>query len=58
MAQYRQLFIFLWRLKRVEHSLTAVWRKHGTSARLLPALRGDRLLHGCHTLRNSMIHFV
>jgi len=58
MMQYRQVFTFLWRLKRVEHSLTAVWRKHGTAARLMHSLHGDALMHRCHCLRNEMIHFV
>ena len=55
---YRRLFTFLWRLKRVEHSLTAVWRKHCTAARLLKTLHRDPTLHGCHLLRNEMVHFV
>ena len=58
LTSYRQAFTFLWRLKRVEHSLTAVWRKHGTAARLLRTLRSDGTLHRCHLLRNEMIHFV
>jgi gamma-tubulin complex component 3 len=58
LASYRQLFVFLWRLKRVEYQLTAVWQQHGFAAHILPALRGDALVHACHTLRNQMIHFV
>ena len=58
MAQYRQLFTFLWKVKRVEHSLTKVWRKHTTAARLIRTLHADPLLHGCHCLRNEMVHFV
>jgi len=58
MAQYREVFCFLWRLKRVEHYLTAIWRKHGTAARLAQAQRADLLMHRCHCLRNEMIHFV
>ena len=58
MVQYRQVFTLLWRLKRVEHSLTALWQKHGTTAHLLRGLRADPLMHACHTLRHEMIHFV
>ncbi|KAL1528856.1 hypothetical protein AB1Y20_010179 [Prymnesium parvum] len=59
LAEYRQAFTFLWRLKRVEHALTGVWRKHGTTARLLQHhFQRDPIMHGCHLLRNEMIHFV
>lgn len=58
LAAYRRLFTFLWRLKRVEHSLTAVWRKHCTASRLLSTLHRDPTMHGCYVLRNEMVHFV
>eukprot|EP00908_Phaeocystis_cordata_P018531 Transcript_29992.p1 GENE.Transcript_29992~~Transcript_29992.p1 ORF type:complete len:577 (+),score=304.80 Transcript_29992:1475-3205(+) len=58
MARYRKMFTFLWKLKRVEHALTSTWRKHGTAAHVLRLLRGDKSMHGCHLLRNEMIHFV
>ena len=52
------MFTFLWKLKRVEHTLTSTWRKHGTAAHALRLVRADRSMHGCHLLRNEMIHFV
>ena len=59
LKEYRRIFTFLWRLKRVEHSLTAVWRKHCTTARLLGIkLHRDPVMHRCHLLRNEMVHFV
>lgn len=59
LAEYRRIFTFLWRLKRVEHSLSAVWRKHCTTARLLARVLGrDPTMHGCYLLRNEMVHFV
>jgi len=58
MAAYRQAFTFLWRLKRVEYSLTSTWRKHGTTARLVQALHSEPTLKRCHLLRHEMIHFV
>ena len=58
MARYRKMFTFLWKLKRVEHTLTSTWRKHGTAAHALRLVRADRSMHGCHLLRNEMIHFV
>ena len=58
MASYRRVFTFLWQLKRVEHSLTAIWRKHCTTARLLQTLHRDPAMHTCHLLRHEMVHFV
>ena len=36
MHQYLKLFHFLWRLKRVEHALSATWRRQMTSPSTLP----------------------
>ena len=58
MRSYRQASTFLWRLKRVEYTLTAVWRKHCTTARLLPKLHRNATMHGAYLLRNEMVHFV
>ena len=58
LASYRRLFTFLWQLKRVEHSLTAVWRKHCTASRLLSTLHRDPTMHGCYVLRNEMVHLI
>jgi len=57
-GEYRRVFTLLWRLKRVELSLSAVWRRHTTAARLVRALSSDALLHRCHLLRHEMVHFV
>ena len=43
MLQYQQIFDFLWRMKRVEHSLSASWTKdmnlgHEVQVRLLASL--------------------
>ena len=35
MESYLQLFNFLWRLKRIEYSLTSTWRRQMTSGRLM-----------------------
>jgi len=68
MESYLRIFNFLWRLKRVEYSLTSTWRRHMTTSRMtasrplnrdgleLTDLRKD--LHKGHLLRNEMIHFV
>jgi len=68
MESYLRIFNFLWRLKRVEYSLTSTWRRHMTTSRMtasrplcgngreLTDLRKD--FHKGHLLRNEMIHFV
>jgi len=68
MESYLRIFNFLWRLKRVEYSLTSTWRRHTTTSRMTAArplnhegleltdLRKD--FHKGHLLRNEMIHFV
>jgi gamma-tubulin complex component 3 len=58
MRLYKQASTFLWRLKRVEYTLTAVWRKHCTTARLVPHLFLDASMHKCYLLRHEMVHFV
>ncbi|KAF4323419.1 hypothetical protein BBO99_00003135 [Phytophthora kernoviae] len=60
MLQYQQIFDFLWRLKRVEHSLSASWTKdmnlgHMVQGRL-PGI--GAVLHKCQLLRSEMIHFT
>ena len=67
MESYLRIFNFLWKLKRVEYSLTSTWRRHMTTSRMtasrpltsgleLSDLRKD--FHKGHLLRNEMIHFV
>lgn len=61
LATYRRVFVFLWRLKRVEWALNNTWRRH-VAATHSPALRAQpsfaSVLHRCHLLRNDMISFV
>ena len=67
MGKYLRVFNFLWRLKRVEHSLCATWQtmkpnvtaalqRDGVSGRAGRALCGE--LRRCHTLRGEMHHFI
>jgi gamma-tubulin complex component 3 len=59
METYLKFFSFLWRIKRIEHSLNSVWRRHMNvehAVRSLREIAGD--LHKCHTLRNEMLHFI
>ncbi|KAI8900737.1 Spc98 family-domain-containing protein [Globomyces pollinis-pini] len=56
---YHRLFSFLWRLKRVDHTLSNSWHSHTTqSNRFKSAIRLKMQLHKCHLLRNEMIHFI
>jgi gamma-tubulin complex component 3 len=65
--KYLRVFTFLWRLKRVEHSLNAAWQtmKPNVAASLerdgVSGAAGVALAHElrrCHTLRGEMHHFV
>ncbi|KAJ3331503.1 hypothetical protein HDU76_003008 [Blyttiomyces sp. JEL0837] len=65
MHQYVKLFIFLWRLKRVEHTLSQTWRRQIVmgSRRLRKGRDGGggdllHVFHRCNIIRNEMIHFT
>ncbi|KAG0193699.1 Gamma-tubulin complex component 3 [Apophysomyces sp. BC1034] len=51
MNQYLKMFNFLWRLKRVEYTLSASWRRWGTASRSFANIPGK------HTNRR-MVHFI
>ena len=67
MGKYLRIFNFLWRLKRVEHALSATWQDMKPSSPavhdLLKSLGGGAArdlgceLRRCHVLRNDMAHF-
>jgi len=67
LSKYLRIFNFLWRLKRVEHALSATWQAMKPSAPaihdLMKAIPGDAArglsfeLKRCHVLRNQMSHF-
>ncbi|XP_030636105.1 gamma-tubulin complex component 3 [Chanos chanos] len=59
MAQYLRVFNFLWRAKRMEYTLTDIWKSQMCNAKLLksmPELSG--VLHQCHILASEMVHFI
>jgi len=67
MGKYLKIFNFLWRLKRVEHALSATWqtmKPNCAIARLSLNEEGGGqsqltvVLRRCQTLRNEMNHFV
>ncbi|KAI8622527.1 Spc98 family-domain-containing protein [Chytriomyces sp. MP71] len=59
MHQYMKLFTFLWRLKRVEHSLSVSWRKGMTEYSVYRGMNGlKQHFHLCSLVLSEMIHFV
>eukprot|EP00928_Gymnodinium_smaydae_P052702 TRINITY_DN3683_c0_g2_i1.p1 TRINITY_DN3683_c0_g2~~TRINITY_DN3683_c0_g2_i1.p1 ORF type:complete len:545 (+),score=87.06 TRINITY_DN3683_c0_g2_i1:104-1738(+) len=71
MRQYDRAFTFLWKLRRVSHSLASCWRQHMALQRHLVwrgrgvagaapelGLEMRQTLHKCTLLRNEMHHFV
>ena len=63
MHRYLQVFNFLWRLKRVEHTLGEDWKRARMRSvranavmRAAPEFRA--VLHRCQMLRSEMFHFV
>lgn len=60
-SKYRIAFHMLWRLKRVEWSLTTTWKQHtmfnhSNRAHIPPALRA--VFHRCYLNRATMMHVV
>lgn len=68
MSKYLRVFNFLWRIKRVEHSLCGTWHMmKPTVAHMLESEAADGgasgaalldLMRGCHSLRSEMHSFV
>lgn len=59
MGHYLRVFNFLWRTKRMEYTLTDIWKGQMCNAKLLktmPELSG--VLHQCHILASEMVHFI
>ncbi|XP_060922876.1 gamma-tubulin complex component 3 [Limanda limanda] len=59
MGHYLRVFNFLWRAKRMEYTLTDIWKGQMCNAKLLktmPELSGA--LHQCHILASEMVHFI
>ncbi|XP_058473292.1 gamma-tubulin complex component 3 isoform X2 [Solea solea] len=59
MGHYLRVFNFLWRAKRIEYTLTDIWKGQMCNAKLLktmPELSG--VLHQCHILASEMVHFI
>lgn len=59
MKNYLRLFNFLWRIKRVEYSLSSIWIQHMKGAHMVEGMKDlSSYMHRCHLLRHEMIHFV
>ncbi|CAO3611650.1 unnamed protein product [Cunninghamella echinulata] len=59
MNQYLRIFNFLWRLKRVEYTLTAAWRRWGTASRTFASLTElSQDLHQAQLVIAKMVHFI
>jgi gamma-tubulin complex component 3 len=59
MKKYLRLFNFLWRVKRVEHSLSTIWMQHMKTAVTTDGLKDLRSqMHKCNLLRHEMLHLV
>eukprot|EP00118_Oscarella_pearsei_P015761 m.144765 g.144765 ORF g.144765 m.144765 type:complete len:863 (+) comp38407_c1_seq3:451-3039(+) len=57
--RYLRIFNFLWRAKRMEHSLASVWKSQMSRAREIHWMTElSSVLHVCHTLGASMMNFV
>lgn len=59
MGHYLRVFNFLWRAKRMEYTLTDIWKGQMCNAKQLktmPELSG--VLHQCHILASEMVHFI
>ncbi|ORY38840.1 hypothetical protein BCR33DRAFT_421940 [Rhizoclosmatium globosum] len=59
MHQYMKLFTFLWRLKRVEHSLSVAWRRGMTEYTAFRKMKDvGQHFHFCSVVLSEMIHFT
>ncbi|KAJ1560111.1 Gamma-tubulin complex component 3, partial [Cladochytrium tenue] len=61
MHQYRRLFTFLWRVKRVEHALSRAWKRQATNiTRPRRRVSGSQKsgLHLASITLSHMIHFI
>lgn len=59
MGHYLRVFNFLWRAKRMEYTLTDIWKGQMCSAKLLKTIPElSSVLHQCHILASEMVHFI
>ncbi|CAJ1087474.1 gamma-tubulin complex component 3 [Xyrichtys novacula] len=59
MVHYLRVFNFLWRAKRMEYTLTDIWKGQMCNAKLLKTMPElSSVLHQCHILASEMVHFI
>ncbi|OAD75106.1 hypothetical protein PHYBLDRAFT_96718, partial [Phycomyces blakesleeanus NRRL 1555(-)] len=59
MNQYLRIFNFMWRLKRVEYTLSSAWRRWGTASRTFASIpEMDQDLHQAQLAISRMVHFI
>lgn len=59
MENYKKVFNFLWRIKRVEHLLSQAWRMHMEYASKFMRIRGMQdIFHRFNLCHHEMQHFV
>ncbi|XP_074520947.1 gamma-tubulin complex component 3 [Halichoeres trimaculatus] len=59
MGHYLRVFSFLWRAKRMEYTLTDIWKGQMCNAKLLKTMPElSSVLHQCHILASEMVHFI
>eukprot|EP01133_Synstelium_polycarpum_P001381 gene1381-1591_t len=59
LVKYKKIFHFLWSVKRVEFSLSSIWRKIRTVQDTLSRLQTFKAdFHRSHTLASQMVNFI
>jgi gamma-tubulin complex component 3 len=59
MENYKKIFNFLWRLKRIEHSLSQSWRTNQEHVHKFEKIRGMKgIFHKFNLCHYEMVHFV
>jgi gamma-tubulin complex component 3 len=59
MKNYKKIFGFLWRLKRIEHQLSQSWRMHQEHVHIFAKLKGlQNVFHRFNLCHHEMLHFV
>lgn len=59
MGHYLRVFNFLWRAKRMEYTLTDIWKGQMCNAKLLKTIPElSEAQHKCHILASEMVHFI
>lgn len=59
MENYKKIFNFLWRLKRIEHQLSQSWRFNQANVQKFEMIKGTKsIFHRFNLVHHEMLHFV